>query len=104
MRVLMVYCHPVPESFAAALRDVTLGALKKAGHEVELLDLYALGFDPVISAEEHRAYLNTTMENHPLQDHAKLLAWCEALVFVYPTWWYGLPAMLKGWLDRVWTP
>ncbi len=104
MRVLLVYCHPVSESFAAALRDVTLKALEKAGHEVKLLDLYAIDFDPIIRADEHRAYLNTCMENHPLPDHAKLLAWAEGLVFVYPTWWYGLPAMLKGWFDRVWTP
>ena len=104
MRVLLVYCHPVAESFAAGLRDAALRGLERAGHEVELLDLYAIGFQPVLSAEEHRNYLTASGERHPEPEHARLIAWAEALVFVYPTWWYGLPAMLKGWLDRVWTP
>ena len=104
MRVLLIYCHPVAESFAAALRDATLKGLARAGHEVEVLDLYAMGFQPVLTAEEHRGYLEASGEKHPEPDHAKLIQWAEALLFVYPTWWYGLPAMLKGWLDRVWTP
>lgn len=104
MRVLLVYCHPVPESFAGAIRNATLRGLQRAGHEVELIDLYGEGFNPILSAEEHRAYLESGPEGHPVPEHARLIAWAEGLVFVYPTWWYGLPAMLKGWLDRVWTP
>ena len=92
MRVLMIYCHPVPESFNAALRDTAKAALEKAGHEVDLLDLHAEAFDPVMHADERRRY------------HVARLKAAEALVFVYPTWWYGLPAMLKGWLDRVISP
>jgi NAD(P)H dehydrogenase (quinone) len=104
MRVLLVYCHPVPESFCASLRDAAIGTLTASGHEVRLLDLYAENFDPVMRADERRKYNEMTAADHPLPHHAAHLQWAQALLFVYPTWWYGLPAMLKGWLDRVWTP
>jgi NAD(P)H dehydrogenase (quinone) len=104
MRMLVVYCHPVPESFCAALRDCVVETLATAGHEVRLVDLYAEGFDPVMRTEERRHYNDAPSPPHPLPAHAEHLKWAEGMVFVYPTWWYGLPAMLKGWLDRVWTP
>jgi len=104
MRTLVVYCHPVPESFCAAVRDEAVRTLQAGGHDVRLIDLYAEGFDPVISAEERRRY-NDVPHGEPLvPDHAAHLRWAEALVLVYPTWWYGLPAMLKGWFDRAWAP
>jgi len=102
MRVLVVYCHPVPESFGAAVRDVALEALKAKGDEVRLLDLYAEGFNPVLGPDERRHYNERASDDPELRKHYAHLAWAEALLFVYPTWWYGLPAMLKGWLDRVW--
>lgn len=104
MRVLLVHCHPVPESFGAALRDAALTALSDKGHEVRLTDLYAEGFDPVMGADERRAYHDARANEVPVAAHLENLRWCEGLVFVYPTWWYGPPAMLKGWLDRVWIP
>lgn len=104
MRVLVVYCHPVPESFGAALRDVVVKALTEAGNDIRLLDLYAEGFDPVMGCDERRIYNEMDRGQHPVPEHAAHLEWAEGIVFVYPTWWYGLPAMLKGWLDRVWTP
>jgi len=104
MRALVVFAHPVPESFGAALRDTTIAALKKSGHEVQLLDLYASGFDPVMRADERRVYNDPVVNEIPVADHLALIKWCEILVFVYPTWWYGPPAMLKGWLERVWVP
>ncbi|MEC9343532.1 MAG: NAD(P)H-dependent oxidoreductase [Pseudomonadota bacterium] len=104
MRVLVVYSHPVPESYCAALRDTVVSTLKRGGHEVRLLDLYAEGFDPVMGCEERRVYNTLTADDHPMPERAGDLRWAEAMVFVYPTWWYGLPAMLKGWFDRVWTP
>lgn len=104
MRVLVVYCHPVPESFCAAVRDTVMEGLRDGGHEARLLDLYAIDFDPVMGADERRHYNDMTKDDHPMPEQAAHLAWAEAIVFVYPTWWYGLPAMLKGWLDRVWTP
>src|SRR5690606_23113708 len=99
MRVLLVYCHPVPESFCASIRDTAIRALARAGHEVDLLDLYAEGFDPVMPADERRGYNEMKLADHPFPEHAERLKAADALLFVYPTWWYGLPAMLKGWLD-----
>lgn len=104
MRVLMVYCHPVPESYCAGLRDTAKAALEAAGHDVDLIDLHEENFQPVMQAGERRAYHDVGESNHPLPDHVARLKAAEAMVFVYPTWWYGLPAMLKGWLDRVITP
>ncbi|BCP55026.1 NAD(P)H dehydrogenase (quinone) [Kaistia sp. 32K] len=104
MRALVVYAHPVPESFGAALRDTTLEALRASGHEVRLLDLYASGFDPVMRADERRVYNEPDINEIPIAEHLALIKWCEILVFVYPTWWFSPPAMLKGWLERVWVP
>lgn len=105
MRILAVYCHPLAGSYCAALRDRALQALRDGGHEVELLDLYAEGFDPVLSPQERSTYLADTAANlTAVQRHVDLLRWAEGLLFVFPTWFYGPPAMLKGWLERVWLP
>jgi putative NADPH-quinone reductase len=102
MRVLVVYCHPVPDSFCAAVRDAAVGALTARGWDVRLVDLYAEGFDPVLGVDERRHYHDRAPTDPALAPHIENLKWAEAILFVYPTWWYGLPAMLKGWLDRVW--
>lgn len=104
MKVLVVYCHPREESFSAALRDAVLAGLAKAGHEAELLDLYAEGFAPALSAEERERYHTEGGNLDGIGQHVARLRAAEALVLVYPTWWYGMPAMLKGWFDRVWVP
>ncbi len=102
MRVLVVYCHPVPDSFCAAVRDTAVGTLTARGWDVRLVDLYAEGFDPVLGADERRLYHDRAPIDPVLAPHIENLKWAQAILFVYPTWWYGLPAMLKGWLDRVW--
>lgn len=102
MRWLVVYCHPVPESFCAGLRNAAIEVLEGRDEEVRLLDLYAEGFDPVMSCEERRHYNDRAPSDPALKPHIDNLKWAEAILFVYPTWWYGLPAMLKGWFDRVW--
>lgn len=104
MHCLLVYCHPCPESFIGAVRDRVIRGLERAGHAVELLDLYAAGFDPVMRAEERRRYHDPLVNEAPVGDHLERLRRTDALIFVYPTWWYGQPALLKGWLDRVWVP
>jgi putative NADPH-quinone reductase len=104
MRVLVVHSHPDPESYNASLCRTTVQTLERAGHEVRLIDLYAEGFDPLLSRAAWRAYEDEARNVDGVEEHVAALRWCEALVFVYPTWWYGLPAMLKGWLDRVWAP
>ena len=102
MKCLVVYCHPVPESFCAVVRDTVLSALAARSAEVRLVDLYAEGFDPVLSVDERRSYHEHAPDDPKLAPHIENLKWADAVLFVYPTWWYGLPAMLKGWLDRVW--
>ncbi len=104
MRALVVYCHPRPDSFTAAVRDVVLARLAQAGAEVRLCDLYARGFDPVMSGPEHAGYLDAPANTAGLEQDVADLRWADTLIFVYPTWWYGLPAMLKGWLDRALLP
>ena len=80
-------------------------ALAANGHTVHLLDLYALGFRAAMSADERRAYHGEQPIIDPLvAEHAALVRACEALVFVYPTWWSAMPAILKGWLERVLVP
>lgn len=104
MRALVVYCHPVGHSFTAAVRDAVLRGLARAGHEVDLLDLYDEGFDPVLSRQERIDYHTPVANAVPVADHLARVKAADALIFVAPTWWYGPPAMLKGWLDRVLVP
>lgn len=104
MNALVVYCHPCPESYTAAVRDRVLETLVAAGHAVHLVDLYAEGFDPLMGPAERRTYHEVPQNLELVREYADRLAWADALIFVYPTWWFGLPAMLKGWLDRVLVP
>lgn len=104
MRILLVYCHPSAESFAAALRDTAIETLTAGGHELRVTDLHAQGFDPVMGEAEWRCYADPDCNRNPVAPHVDDILWAEALLFVYPTWWFGLPAMLKGYLDRVWIP
>jgi NAD(P)H dehydrogenase (quinone) len=102
VRVLVVYAHPVEGSFASALRDRAVATLRHADHDVDLLDLYAEGFDPHLSAEEWSPTTPGAEDRPALAPYIERLRRAEWLVFVYPTWFGGPPAMLKGWLDRVW--
>jgi len=104
MRLLVVHAHPVEESFNKALFRAFAGEAAGAGHEVRRLDLYAEGFNPVMGRDERLAYNDAHINEPRARGHIDHIRWCEGLVFVYPTWWFGLPAMLKGWLDRVWVP
>jgi NAD(P)H dehydrogenase (quinone) len=78
--------------------------LQAAGAEVRLHDLYAEGFQPVLSPAEWQGYLDCPQNCASVDARVADLRWCDTLIFVYPTWWYGLPAILKGWLDRVMLP
>lgn len=102
MKTLVVYCHPDPTSYVSAAREAALAGLRAGGHEFRITDLHADGFDPVLTADEH-IQRPTGCVAPEVQRHADDLLWCESLVLIYPTWWAGQPAMLKGWIDRVWT-
>lgn len=108
MRALVVHCHPVEGSFSCALRDAARRGLERAGHEVTVLDLAAESFDPVMRRDEWETYVSGdgSLVRVPvgLENHVEALRTAEILVFTYPTWWSGLPAQLKGWLERVMVP
>jgi putative NADPH-quinone reductase len=103
-RALVLYCHPRETSFNHAIKELVIARLERAGVDYRLRDLYAEGFDPVLSAHDHEIY-ETVPDNRALVERdCQDIEWCDSLIFVYPTWWYGLPAMLKGWLDRTMVP
>ncbi|MEM8754727.1 MAG: NAD(P)H-dependent oxidoreductase [Pseudomonadota bacterium] len=104
MRALVVYAHPKEGSYNAAIRDLILARIEGAGGEARLIDLYARGFDPRLTAAELDGYEDLDANMATFGDDIEALRWCDTLIFVYPTWWYGLPAILKGWLDRAWVP
>lgn len=104
MRALVVYCHPKPDSFNASILKTVTDRLTAHGIEHRVCDLYAKGFQPVLTAGEMDSYLETNQNTEPVAEDVAHIQWCDTLIFVYPTWWYGLPAMLKGWLDRVMVP
>ena len=103
MRVLVIFAHPVETSYAAALHATVLQSL--AGrHEVQDLDLYAEDFDPRLSRDERLNYHDTTNNVAPLKKYVEQVRWAEAVVFCFPVWCFGVPAILKGWFDRVLMP
>ena len=104
MRVLYVYCHPLADSFHAAIRSEVLAGLTEAGHTVDLLDLYAEGFDPVLNAERRRDYHAPIENRRNNEPYVGRLMAANALVVQFPTWSFGPPAMLKGWFDRMFGP
>jgi NAD(P)H dehydrogenase (quinone) len=102
MRVLVIYAHPLADSFAAALHRAVVGALGAAGHEVDDCDLYATGFNPVMTAAERRAHNTPNPDLSAVEHHVERLRAADAVVLCFPVWWYGMPAILKGYFDRVW--
>lgn len=116
MRIFIVHAHPEPNSFNGALTRAAQVALSGAGHEVVISDLYAMGFNPVSDrgnfttirdadyyrqqAEEANAAIHNGFAPD-IQAEMDKLFWCDALILQFPLWWFGLPAILKGWVDRV---
>lgn len=116
MRVFIVHAHPEPASFNGALTNEAVAALRAAGHDVVVSDLYAMAFDPVsdrrnfttvgergrLKQQDEESYASAHDGFVPeLQAEMDKLVWCDALILQFPLWWLGLPAILKGWVDRV---
>lgn len=99
--LLVVHAHPVPESYSAALRDRTIASLKARGHEVDLLDLYAERFDPVLSEEERRCYHDVATNRRFTAPYVDRILAARGIILIFPVWNFGYPAILKGFLDRV---
>ena len=94
--------HPSPGSFLSSLRDTVLHEADAAGHEVRHRDLYAESFSPAYERSNHVGDLERKLGQLPeLRSHVDDLRWCDTLVLAYPTWWSAQPAILKGWIDRV---
>lgn len=105
MQVLVVHAHPRRDSFSHALFETALAALTEAGHVVDSISLYEDRFDPRMTADERIAYhTSSPICSEQVRRYAELVTNAEALIFIYPTWWWGLPAILKGWLERVLVP
>jgi putative NADPH-quinone reductase len=101
MRVLVIHAHPDSESFSHAILAATLDGLARAGHDATVIDLYALDYPGGLSRDEWRAYETNSPVLDPLvAEHVALVRSADALVFVYPTWWSSVPAILKSWLER----
>jgi len=104
MRVHVIYAHPSPNSFAASVHGRILDSLTARGHQVDDLDLYAERFEPILTLAERDAYFSVGANLAGVERYVDRLRAAEALVLCFPTWWYGMPAILKGWFDRVWLP
>ena len=117
MNVLVVYAHPEPTSFNGAMRDLAVEVLTGAGHAVEVSDLYAMRFDAVtglgdftgersdptrlsIAREQTHAMETGTIAADIAAEQAKLSR-ADLLLLQFPVWWFGMPAIMKGWADRV---
>ncbi len=101
-RCLLVFAHPLGDSLNARLAATVEAEARRQGWQVNRRDLYAGGFDPRLTAEERAGYYATLPAT--LAGEKAELATAEVLILVFPTWWFGFPAILKGWFDRVWTP
>jgi NAD(P)H dehydrogenase (quinone) len=116
MRVFIVHAHPESQSFNGALTRAATDALRGAGHEVVVSDLYAEAFNPVsdrrnfVTVHDSKVFRQQAEEAHAalhngfaadIRAEMDKLFWCDALILQFPLWWFGLPAILKGWVDRV---
>ncbi len=102
-RCLIVRAHPLGDSLNAHLGAQATAAAQAAGWQVVVRDLYASGFAPSLSAGERASYY-TGFAGEAVADEQAELALAEILILIFPTWWSGFPAILKGWFDRVWAP
>lgn len=100
MKQLVLYCHPNPGSFCHAILEIVVETLRGKGHEVKVKDLYGEAFDPVLKDSDVKA-LQAGKTPTDITAEQNLVAWAEAITVIYPVWWTGLPAMLKGYIDRV---
>lgn len=116
MKVLIVFAHPEPKSLSASLRDVAVRELEGAGHEVRVSDLYAMGWKseidradfPALAPDERllpvaaskNAFTTDTLTDDVKAEIEKVL-WADTLILQFPLWWFAMPAILKGWIDRV---
>lgn len=104
MKILIVKAHPLRNSLCSTLLNHVLDILKKTDHDVTVEDLYRSNFNPTLSAWERETYYADSYDSSEVSDQIEQLKNADALILIFPTWWFGFPAILKGWFDRVWVP
>lgn len=104
MNCLIVRAHPLEENLTRRFSDFASRRLEAAGHEISLIDLYAENFDPRLTTAERTSYYAGEYDRSDVERHLDALGRADMLVLAFPTWWFGPPAIMKGWLDRVMAP
>ena len=104
MKCLVVKAHPLSESLCSSLTERTVTTLRTAGHSVEVEDLYSRAFGASLTEAERDSYYDGPYDSRQVASQVERLLQAEAVVLLFPTWWFGFPAILKGWFDRVWAP
>ncbi len=102
MRILAVFCHPMRESFTGAVLDSFVAGARDSAHEVEIADLYREEFQPAMQAEDYAQFHQRPMPADILAEQERFER-CDGFALIFPIWWWSFPAMLKGWIDRVFT-
>ncbi|MCW3467136.1 NAD(P)H-dependent oxidoreductase [Chitinophaga nivalis] len=100
MKNLIIYCHPNPSSFNHAILDTVVATAEAAGHEVRIRDIYALDFQPVLSAADIVAFKSGVTPPDIAAEQAHI-TWADTITLIHPIWWSGMPGILKGYVDRV---
>ena len=100
MKHLIIYAHPNPQSLNSQLKDALVAHLKLAGSEVMIRDLYQLNFDPILSLDDMAGQRVGTVADD-VRKEQELIDWAECITIIHPIWWTGLPAIMKGYIDRV---
>lgn len=103
MSTLIVYAHPKTEGFCSFIAEVVVEYLKSHDIDFKILDLYESGFDPILKADEHYTSNNRLVSDDVKKIQQKISK-ASHIVFIYPVWWASMPAVLKGFLDRVFVP
>lgn len=101
MKSLIIYAHPWDGSFNHAILEDVKALLRKQGKAVDVIDLYKDGFNPVMSPSDLRVFGRGEYSDPLAEDYVNRLKAADEVVFIYPLWWYGEPAMLKGFFDKV---
>lgn len=104
MKCLIVVSHPLENSLCHFLTEKTVSHMLSKGYQVSVKDLYKENFNPVLTKAERASYYEKEFDSSELKADIDQLRETELLVLIFPTWWFSLPAILKGWFDRVWAP
>ncbi len=103
MNVLVVFSHPRRDSLTAQVAGEVVAGLVEAGHEPEVVDLYSEGFDPVLGPEDEPDWQSEDkVYSAAVREEIARMERNQAIILVFPIWWWSFPAMMKGWIDRVW--